>query len=163
MLNYPHIRYIAPMADLPFIFSTDIIKADTDTFWGDNNVTEGLVEKRVLVLTLPFTDNSQEHIQLNKILEACKLTAEEVNKIQVAENQNIALSKLKLNLNPEVVIIFGIAPAKLGLSAMFRLNSPNNFSDIVLIPTSDLAELEQQQQTKKDLWVNALKPLFIDK
>lgn len=151
------------MDEIPQIFSTDLVSPETDVFWNEpDNATES-DHTDVLILTQSFEKSSAEHTQLNKILEACSLSEEKHHIVQVAESQNIAFNKINRNSGSKVIIVFGISTDQLGISALFRLNYPNNFGDNIIIPTLALSELEQQPQAKKELWVNALKPLFIDK
>ena len=151
------------MTDFPQIINTEIINTETDVFWHMNfNLPGDALPKKVLILSRPFPENSAEELQLNKILSACKLTNDVYNIIQLAENKQTAWHQLKNILQPSVVILFGVHPNDLGISSLFRLNSINNFDNASWIPALSLPEMEQHPQAKKDLWTNALKPLFAD-
>lgn len=151
------------MTDFPKIFTTEIIDTETDIFWQENTVLpEGLSTAQTLIITQQYTTGSQEEIQLKKIMNACQLSEEDYNIIHLAADEKTAWHKLKEALHPQKVITFGIHPKKLGITALFRLNAPNHFDSATFIPTLSLTELEQQPQAKKDLWTNALKPLFVD-
>lgn len=150
------------MTDFPRIINTEIIDTETDVFWYNNSaIHEQISAKNVLILSKKI-NNTSEQEQLDKILSACKLSEDTLNTIQLDESERIAWHQLKEVAHPSVVILFGIHPLSLGVSALFRLNWLNNFDGISWIPTLSLAELEQQPQAKKDLWANALKPLFAD-
>jgi len=58
------------------------------------------------------------------------------------------------------VILAGILPIQLGISAMFRLNEPNKYGDCIWIPTLALTELDKLPEMKKQLWNMGLKPVF---
>lgn len=151
------------MTDFPLIINTEIIDTETDVFWYNNSVShEQVSPKNVLILSRKFDVQSAEQEQLNKILDACKLNGEMYNIVQLADDEQTAWHQLKNAAQPSVIILFGIHPSRLGISALFRLNGLNNFDNASWIPTLSLAELEQQPQAKKDLWAHALKPLFAD-
>ncbi len=151
------------MTDFPRIINTEIIDTETDIFWYNNSVShETISPKPVLILSKKIDELSAEQQQLNKILDACKLLQDKYNIVQLTENERLAWHRLKDIANPSVVILFGVHPSDLGISALFRLNWLNNFDGASWIPTLSLQELEQQPQAKKDLWTNALKPLFAD-
>jgi len=152
------------MTDFPRILNTEIIDTETDIFWDNKpDITGDMQPKEVLIVSVIFDEGSAQETQLNKILEACKLNQDKYNIIQLPENAKVAWHQLKNTLQPEVVLVFGVHPRDLGISALFRLNSVNNFDGITVVPTLSLHNLEQEPQAKKDLWVNALKPLFADK
>lgn len=152
------------MTDFPKILNTEIIDAEADAFWVlQHSITDGLSPKEILVITSPISPESPEAGQLNKIIAACKIQEGNYNTIQIDKNEKVAWNHLKNTLNPRHVITFGINPKQLGISALFALNSKNHFDDTIIIPTLSLNELEQQPNAKKELWVNALKPIFADK
>lgn len=151
------------MTDFPRIINTEIIDTETDVFWHSNTTSyENVSPKNILILSKKFDEQSAEHSQLIKILDACKLKSDAYNLLQFAENEKKAWHQLKVSAQPSVVILFGIHPTNLGVSALFRLNGINNFDGVTWIPTLSLQDLEQQPQAKKNLWGNALKPLFAD-
>ena len=150
------------MTDFQTIINTEIIDTETDVFWYNNSAShETISPKNVLILSKKIS-NPQEQEQSDKILNACKLTADLYNIIQLDAGEKNPWHQLKDIAQPVIVILFGIHPSSLGISALFRLNGQNSFDSVSWIPTLSLAELEQQPQAKKDLWTNALKPLFAD-
>lgn len=151
------------MTDFQTIINTEIINTETDVFWYNNSAShENIIPKNVLILSKKIDEQSAEQQQLNKILDACKLAEDKYNVVQFTENERLAWHRLKDTASPSVIILFGVHPSLLGISALFRLNALNNFDGASWIPTLSLQELEQQPQAKKDLWTNALKPLFAD-
>lgn len=151
------------MTDIFAIINTPLIDPATDTFWNNNiNISYPTLPKKVLIITEAYTPNSAEEQQLLKILGACKLAEDSYHIVHIPADTNVAWHQLKNTAQPEVVISFGLHPQRLGISALFRLNSGNRFDNTTWIPTLSLTELEQQPQAKKDLWGNALKPLFAD-
>lgn len=151
------------MTDFPQIFDSDIVNAETDSFWHENAViNDNIKPNDVIILLDEISPNSQDEIQLNKIITACKLSDMDYSIVSFLTDEQKAWHSLKNHLKPTKVISFGISPNRLGIAALFRLNAVNHFDGVVIIPTLSLQELEQQTQAKKDLWLNALKPVFVD-
>lgn len=152
------------MTDIPRIITSEVIKSEQDVFWEDISAVIGeLPHKKVLIISTAFAAGSDSETQLQKMLGACQLTDADYNTIQLDEGQQVAWNKMRDLLQPEVILLVGVMPKDLGISALFRLNSVNNFDGIKWIPTLSLPNLEQQPNTKKELWLQALKPLFVDK
>ena len=149
------------MSELPDIIKSDIINKDWDIFWEHSSA--GFEEKPVLVISSSYERGTSEDIQLQKILQACALTTEQYNILQVNEGQHISWHQLRDLTKPKVVILLGVMPEQLGISAMFRLFVPNSFNERIWIAGLSLAELEKQPEAKKQLWGNGLKPVFVDK
>jgi len=142
------------------IIKTDIVSAENDVFWNDvSDITSGHVPRPVLVIT-----NTREHdAQLLKMLEASKLAADQYNIIYVEEGRQVAWHQLHYNLKPGVVFLIGVLPAQLGVSALFKLNEPNRYNDTIWLPSLSIAELDQRADVKKQLWLQGMKPIFVDK
>lgn len=152
------------MTDIPRIITSEVIKSEQDVFWEDISAVIGeLPHKKVLIISSAFAAGSDSETQLQKMLGACQLTDADYNTIQLDEGQQVAWNKMRDLLQPEVILLVGVMPKDLGISALFRLNSVNNFDGIKWIPTLSLPNLEQQPNAKKELWLQALKPLFVDK
>lgn len=150
------------MTDISTIYKSKVITTETDIFWSEKHIVKAMQPKNVLIISKMFSDGSKESTQFNKILEACSLDPTSINLIQLTEKEQIAWQHLKQHCEPAVIILFGIHPKNLGISALFRLNSINNFDNVKWIPTLSLSELEQKPEVKKTLWQNALKPVFAD-
>lgn len=152
------------MTELPDIISSPVINQQWDSFWNELPETvQQLPEKPLLVLSQAYTDGSAEAIQLQKMLQACTLTESSYNIVQLSSAQNIPWHKLKEQFKPKTVLLLGVIPEQLGISAMFRLFMPNNFDSAIWIAGLSLTELEKQPEAKKQLWQNGLKPVFVDK
>lgn len=152
------------MTDIPRIITSEVIKSEQDVFWEDISAVIGeLPHKKVLIISSAFAAGSDSETQLQKMLGACQLTDADYNTILLDEGQQVAWNKMRDLLEPEVILLIGVMPKELGISALFRLNSVNNFDGIKWIPTLSLPNLEQQPNAKKELWLQALKPLFVDK
>ena len=150
------------MADNLNIISSRIISNEFDIFWNEN-ISAGESHKTTLVISTSYDAGSQEELQLQKMLQACSLTPASCHIVQLSENSPAAWHQLRDKAQPEFVILLGISTQQLGISALMRFTEPNRFNDCIFIPTLALPELEKQPDVKKQLWLNALKPVFVDK
>lgn len=150
------------MTENPDIIQSKIIGKQWDALWQLNNHNE-LSQKKVLVISQHYSAGSTEEIQLQKMLQACNLTTDDYQVVLLEENEMIAWHLLREKCAPKVIITLGITPMQLGISAMFHLHSINSFNDCYFIPAVSAGQMEKQPEAKKQLWLNALKPLFIDK
>ncbi len=155
----PHI--ISIMSDLPDILNTPVVTSNWDMFWQAKELPQQVAD--VLVLTRPYETGSMEETQLHKMLQACMLDIRQCHISHIGADDNIAWHQLRDAAMPKAVLLLGVHPQQLGVSAMFRLFIPNNFDERIWIAAPSLGELEQQPEAKKQLWVNGLKPVFVDK
>jgi hypothetical protein len=145
------------------LLKTPVVSPDYDVFWNDiGPLIETATEKPILILIDEYQKDSAEAQQLQKMLDVSKLTPEQYNIIMLKEGQKPAWHQLRDRLNPTIVFLVGIMPARLGISVMFRLNEPNRFDERSWLPTLTLAELERHPDAKKQLWGSGMKPLFVD-
>lgn len=145
------------------IFNTDIISSATDNFWQQNPPQlAGKVAAPVVVITQSYPENGAEDIQLQKILGACKLLPEHVNIIQLAPTESLAWHTIKAQLQPTVCILFGITPRQLAIAALMVPFTPNRFDDVIWVPATGLAQMEQDAESRKNLWLKGLKPTLAD-
>jgi hypothetical protein len=145
------------------IIKTDIVTAGYDVFWQDvSPALTDTAQKPVLVIVAGCAANSPEDLQLQKMLEACKLNSSRYNIVRLDDEQQISWHQLREKVNPKIIFLIGVLPAQLGISALFQFNRQNNFNDRIWLPTLSLSELEKNQEIKKQLWQNGMKPLFID-
>lgn len=145
--------------NIPNLINSEIVPQKYDEFWGESSCEITNPEAEVLVLARPYNQGSSQEEQLTKLLNACNLTKKQQT-VQIPENQNIAYNNLKQKFNLKSILLIGVHPKQLGISALFRLNEINRFDNLNYIPTQSLEELESNPELKKALWVNALKPLF---
>lgn len=152
------------MSEYPDIITTDIVAATADAFWKNDadSLPEG-VEKPVLILSNSYPLGSAEEAQLIKMLQACGLNDESYKIIQFTDNELVAWHVLKHKINSKYVLLIGLTPKQLGIAAVFNLHTPNRFDDVIWIPSLSITDLEKQPEMKKQLWLNALKPVFVDK
>lgn len=156
-------RPIAVMSDFPNIIDSKIISSEYDSLWGEVNLPEPLnKDAGTLVVCAPFTIGSAEDAQLAKMMQACKLNVTDYNILQAAPEKPVAWHQLRDTLKPKIVLLLGIHPQQLGISALFHLYAPTRFNECVWIVGPSLQDMEQQPEAKKQLWLNGLKPVFVD-
>jgi hypothetical protein len=145
------------------IINTKIVKAEWDEFWLEGSIDAHYKPKDCLVVTQSFALGTPEEIQLKKMIGACGIDTLNVNTIHINNLEKLSWRQLKEKLDPKYVLLLGIQPIQLGISALFRLNEPNYFDHCLLIPALSLTEMETMPEMKKELWLNGLKPVFVDK
>jgi len=146
------------------IIKTDVVGAGFDVFWEEAIPGEHeAVQKPVLVIVADCAENTAGDGQLQKMLEACKLTSQQYYILRISDGQKISWYRVREKINPKIVFLIGVLPVQLGIAALFRLNEANNFNDRLWLPTVSLQELDKNQELKKQLWTNGMKPLFIDR
>jgi hypothetical protein len=145
------------------IINTDVVSSSYDQLWEDiSPVIKDATVKQVLIIINNCEAESAEDQQLSKMLDACNLRPEQYNIVRLPAGGSIAWHQLRERLDPQVVFLIGVMPAQLGISAFFRLNEANNFNERIWLPTLDIAELEKHPDAKKQLWLNGMKPIFVD-
>ena len=144
------------------LINSKIVPSNQNIFW--ENLPESwhsLTQRKCIILTLPYRPGSPEHETLLKMLAACKLVPEQYHILTLTEGEQIAWHQLKSTLKPEYVLLLGINPQMIGISALFRINEPNSFNGCTIIPSLSLDQLIQMQDMRTALWVNGLKPVFV--
>jgi hypothetical protein len=152
------------MTDFPDIINTPVVDKKWDKLWDElSGLPINANKVDVLILSLPYRDGSGDEVQLQKMLQACNLTPEQYHIIFINEGELVPWHKFRDTLRPGHILLLGILPEQLGISAMFRLFEPNRFNEVIWIPGLSLAQFEQQTDAKRQLWQNGLKPVFVDK
>lgn len=145
-----------------FLIHSKIVPAGQDAFWQSlPDSWYALTHRDVTILTQPYAPGSPEEQTLTRMLGACRLSPEQYHILPLDANQPVAWHKLRDQLRPRQVLLLGIAPAQLGIAALFRLHEPNSFDGSTFIPALSLAEMERQPEAKKDFWAKGLKPVFV--
>lgn len=150
------------MEGFPDIINTGVVPAEWNAMWEDNDALQTLQPKPVLILSAPYQLGTPEDEQLKKMLGACKLQNEQYNLIIVNDNQLININNILINFKLKTILLLGVLPSQLGISASFAINYPNRFNDCIFIPALSLAQMEKEPAMKSRLWNDALKPVFIE-
>jgi hypothetical protein len=96
---------------------------------------------------------------LTGILNACKLSLEDVAVINRAAYPELSYKELVARLQPKVILLFDITPTTLDLPLDFPHFQIQPFSGVSYLSSPGLAELENDKLLKSKLWVS-LKRLF---
>jgi len=147
------------------LFKTPIVTAADDALWtaAAFAVPQGPV-RPVLVISATLGNEGADEQQLKKMLEAgCKMEPGQYRIVQMELGEDIAWHCLRDLYQPRIVFLIGVVPVRLGISALFAFNSPNNYDERIWIPTLSIPELEKDPMLKKQLWNNGMHPVFIQK
>jgi hypothetical protein len=150
------------MSQLIDIITTPVVTATWDVFWNGSGYATGGRRVHTLVISHRSAQGSKESEQLMKILAACQMPEGSYHMITIDEQELLAWRQLRPVFNPRIVLLMGVAPSQLGISALFQLNEPNRFDDTIWLPTLPIAQMEEQPALKKELWEKGIKPLFIE-
>lgn len=144
-----------------FLINSKIVSEEHNIFWEDLPQSwHSLTPRFCLVLTQPYQQNGLEEQTLIKMLGACKLSPDQYHILPLEATQQIAWHKLRDHLKPTYILLLGINPASLGISALFRLHDGNQYDGCTFIPALSLEQMEQHPEAKKEFWLNGLKPVF---
>ncbi|GAA4455319.1 hypothetical protein [Rurimicrobium arvi] len=144
----------------PEIFNTPLVRADIDSLWDEQNYPP-LNQCDTLVISRPYASGSDAEQQLQRMLGACKLDASAYQILFVNETASFAWHKLKSLSGATKVLLLGVQPSQLGITAMMMLHAVNHFNGAVWMATSSLEEIAANAQLKQHLWVNVLKPVYL--
>lgn len=144
------------------IFHTPVVNTSNDAFWQPlPEHIRALSPARVLIVSQPFLAASPEAQQLEKMMTACKLQRSEYNILQLAEPDCLAWHQLKSVLKPSYVLLLGIHPGQLGISALFVPHAISNYDGVQWTLTTALPQLSASGELKQHLWNNVFKPVFL--
>lgn len=144
---------------IPDILNTAVVNTAFDAYWKSGKATD-LVPKDTLVISTVFTSGSAEENQLLKMLAACKLTPDQYQIVQVSQDEIIAWHQLRENSKATKVLLLGILPAQLGISAMMIPHEVNQFDSVQWMPTFSLNQIATNDALKKHLWVNVFQKVY---
>lgn len=152
------------MNDLPDIIHTNVVTDNWDKFWSEAQENrDNMLPTDVLILSKPFAGNSDDEVQLIKMMQACKLGEDAYKVMQVDEQTVVSWHALRDKLNIKTLILLGVSPQEIGVSAQLMPHQVSRFNNCNWIVTSSLPELRVQNDIKTHLWNYGLKPIFIDK
>ncbi|HRO41498.1 MAG TPA: hypothetical protein PL009_01595 [Flavipsychrobacter sp.] len=147
----------------PDVLKSDLITNDVDIFWTLPQDISNLKPRAVFVASASFAKGSAEETQLIKMLHACQLTEEDYNIIQFQNDTQLAWHLLRDQLQVKSVILLGVNPQQLGVSAHFMPHQLSRFNNCNWILTETLETLLSRTEIKGHLWNYGLKPAFVDK
>jgi len=142
------------------LLTAPLIPAVCDQLWQDLPAGwQG--PARLLLLSEPLNELAPARQMLHEIAQnACGLTPIDYRVLELPQDQILPWAKLKAVFQPDYILLFGLAPARLGIQARMAFNQPNRFGGALFVPTHPAAGMSQDKNLKKELWTNALKGLF---
>lgn len=100
--------------------------------------------------------SATENDQLQKILQSCHL--DDTNSLLL--DTSCSWSSLRDYLNIRQVLLFGISESAIQINVVLPYHSVTQFDGRKWIKTYSIQELGGNIEAKKQLWQQALKPLF---
>jgi hypothetical protein len=95
---------------------------------------------------------------LQKILSACNVQLQEIALINYAK-QAINITNLQSQLNPRIMLLFGVDTAAINLPIIFPLYKAQVFDNVTFIQSDKIDNLKNNATDKKALW-ECLKIVF---
>lgn len=96
---------------------------------------------------------------LSGILNACKLTLEDVGLLNIASYPEISYKKISDIFNPRIVMMFGIFPDEIQLPFVMPEFQRLSYNNQVYLAVPSLNELENDKELKRRLW-SVLQQIF---
>jgi hypothetical protein len=162
MVLEPSVNYAAMTESIIDIILSPVVSSNWDVFWEELPEQVRANEAAdTLVISTVYAAGSAEEQQLQKMLGACKLSPEQYRVVQLAEGQHMAWHRMRELLQPTKVLLLGINPAQLGISALFIAHEVNNFDTVQWMPTVALPQLLQDNNLKQHLWTNVFRKVYL--
>jgi DNA polymerase III psi subunit len=89
---------------------------------------------------------------LSGILNACKLTLEDVGLLNLASYPEISYKKISDVFNPRITMMFGILPDAIQLPFVMPEFQRQSYNNQVYLAAPSLNELENNKELKRKLW-----------
>lgn len=96
--------------------------------------------------------SDQQLTFLSGILNACKLTLEDVGLINIA-SYPISYKKISETFNPRIVMMFGVLPDAIQLPFVMPEFQRQSFNNQVYVAVPTLTDLENNKELKRKLWI----------
>ena len=118
------------------------------TFFGGNK------QHILLLVNNPDTSfvSDEQLTFLSGILNACKLTLEDIGLLNIASHPAISYKKISETFNPRIVMMFGILPDTIQLPFVMPEFQRQSYNNQVYLAVPTLTELENNKELKRKLW-----------
>lgn len=124
-------------------------------FFGGNN-------QRILLLInnpgIAFLEDEQFTF-LSGILNACKLTMEDIALINIATYSTLSYKKINETFAPKIILMLGVSSASIQLPFVIPEFQQQSYNNQVYLSVFSLNELEKNKDLKRKLWM-ALQQIF---
>lgn len=97
--------------------------------------------------------NDQQLTFLSGILNACKLTLEDVGIVNIASADGITYKKISEALSPVIVLMFGVSQDAIQLPFVMPEFQRQTYNNSVYVTAPSLTELENDKDLKRKLWI----------
>jgi hypothetical protein len=142
------------------IINCEIIPSRIDDYWDvDGDFVKTLTSVSVLVISNQIQSDSSRFFLL-KMIGACGLNSSQYHIVEMQADKKVPWYKIRDIARPKVVLLFGVIPPRLAISALFNLYEPNKFDNVIWIAAPDLELLEQSVEMKSRLWNDGMKIVF---
>ncbi len=144
---------------VPEIFKSSVVTEDYDFLWKPELVGH-IPQVDTIVLSTNFEPASQDAQLLTKMMMACKLEQSQYYVMQLKQDDLVSWFQLREQTKATKVLLLGILPAQLGISAMMLPHEVNRFDGAQWMPTFALQELLKQDALRKHLWINVFQKVY---
>lgn len=152
---------------LPGFIIQDLFQKTLVDINGNSNVSEPL---SITTKELNFFGGNKQHIILlvnnpdiafitdqqltflSGILNACKLTLEDIGLLNLASSPSISYKRISDIFNPRIVIMFGITPSDIELPFLMPAFQRQSYNNQVYLAAPSLSDIESDKELKRKLW-----------
>jgi hypothetical protein len=128
-----------------------------------NDTVLGNNQKKILILVnypdKPVMPDSDLTFLLS-ILNACKLSLNDVAILNYATQEEIPYQTLIMEFKPKIILLFGVQQASIRMPILFPDFQIQPFMDIRFLSSPPLLSLQEDDSKKRKLWTG-LKQLFL--
>lgn len=137
------------LVDLSIKEPKELSKSKDIEFFGGN--AQHIV---ILVNNADTTFISDEQLTfLSGILNACKLTLEDIAILNIASSPSLSYKTISDNLNPKIILMFGVSPDNIQLPFVMPSFQRQTYSNQMYLSIPALSELENDKELKRKLWI----------
>jgi hypothetical protein len=144
------------------IYNSQIVTVEQDKFWDTPEHIKSIKEKPILILAESFDINSDTGAMFEKMTTNSGLSKEQFNLIHITRSTLSSWHSIRDKANPKLVINFGINPKYFGIIANLAINELTKYDNCYWYITSPLSTISANQELKSILWLNFLKPAFVE-
>jgi len=131
---------------------------------GDLNFFGGNKQNVILLVNHPYEGfiSDSRLTFLSGILNACKLTLEDIGLINIATYPDISYKLISETFNPRIILMFGISPEEIQLPFVMPEFQRQSYNNQIYLSIPTLHSLEENKELKRKLWM-VLQQIFLSK
>ncbi len=129
---------------------------------GDLNFFGGNKQNVILLVNHPDESFISETklTFLSGILNACKLTLEDIALINITTHPDISYKHISETFNPRIILMFGISPEEIQLPFVMPEFQRQSYNNQIYLSIPTLLSLEENKELKRKLWM-VLQQIFL--